>query len=186
MQAIAVFCGSSLGIKPEYAEAARQLGRLLAVQQRALIYGGGKIGLMGVLADATLAAGGRVIGVIPQLLLDKEVGHHGLTELRVVNTMAQRKEVMLELADACIALPGGIGTLDELFEVWTSAQLGIQVKPCGLLNMQGYFDGLLAFLAHAEAQGFLQAAHRAALHIHHQPASLLESLTHSGVQGRAP
>jgi len=139
-----------------------------------------------VLADAALAAGGEVIGVIPQFLLDKEVGHRGLTQLHVVQTMAQRKDLMSELADAFIALPGGIGTLDELFEVWTATQLGMQTKPCGLLNTQGYFDALLAFLEHAHGQGFLRATHRAALSVHHKPEALLETMALHFAQAQAP
>jgi len=173
MRAIGVFCGSSAGIDPAYTTAARKLGELLAQQNLTLIYGGAQIGLMGVVADATLAAGGRVIGVIPHLLMDREIGHPGLTELRVVETMAQRKEVMMELSDAFIALPGGIGTLDELFEVWTATQLGLQAKPCGLLNVNGYFDSLVDFLDRAVAQGFLRAQHRRELRQSDDAAALL-------------
>ena len=177
MRAVCVFCGSSAGIEPAYTQAARQLGALLAEQNLALVYGGAQVGLMGSLADAALAAGGRVIGVIPQSLMAKEVGHRGLTELRVVRNMAERKEVMMELSDAFIALPGGIGTLDELFEVWTSTQLGLQAKPCGLLNVHGYFDRLIGFLDHVMAQGFLRESHRRQLMVHDQPTMLLRELS---------
>jgi uncharacterized protein (TIGR00730 family) len=176
MRAISVFCGSSAGADPVYTQAAHELGVLLAQQHITLVYGGAQIGLMGTIADAALTHGGRVIGVIPQLLLDKEVGHSDLTELRVVETMAQRKEVMMELSDAFIALPGGIGTLDELFEVWTATQLGLQAKACGLLNVQGYFDQLLGFLDHAVAQGFFREQHRRQLKVHAESAALLRAL----------
>ncbi len=176
MRAICVFCGSSAGVDPAYTRAAWQLGGLLAQQDITLVYGGAQVGLMGSVADAVLAAGGRVAGVIPRLLMDKELGHHGLTELHVVQTMAERKEVMMALSDAFIAMPGGIGTLDELFEVWTSTQLGLQAKPCGLLNVQGYFDHLVSFLDHAVAQGFLREQHRRQLKLHDDPATLLLQL----------
>src|SRR5262249_19565137 len=149
MKSIGVFCGSSFGAKPEYTAAAREVGALLARRGIALVYGGGKVGLMGVVADAALAEGGRVIGVIPQLLMKKEVAHAGLTELRVVASMTERKLLMGELSDAFIALPGGIGTLDEFFEVWTWTQLGLQTKACGLLNVDGFFDPLIEFLDRA-------------------------------------
>jgi uncharacterized protein (TIGR00730 family) len=177
MRAIGVFCGASAGTDPVYTRLAWQLGGLLAQQNITLVYGGAQVGLMGSVADATLAAGGCVVGVIPRLLMDKELGHHGLTELRVVDTMAERKEVMMALSDAFIALPGGIGTLDELFEVWTATQLGLQAKPCGLLNVQGYFDQLLAFLDHAVVQGFLREQHRQQLKLHDDPAALLRELS---------
>lgn len=173
---IGVFCGSSAGIDPAYTQVAQRLGQLLAEQDIAVVYGGAQIGLMGSVADAALAAGGRVIGVIPRLLMDKELGHQRLTELRVVATMAERKEVMMELSDAFIALPGGIGTLDELFEVWTTTQLGLHTKPCGLLNVQGYFDHLLNFLDHAVTQGFLREQHRRQLKSHDDPQMLIQVL----------
>lgn len=176
LRSIGVFCGSSVGGDHAYTQAAWQLGDLLARQGITVVYGGAQIGLMGSVADAALAAGGQVIGVIPRLLMDKELGHHGLTELRVVDTMAERKEVMMALADAFIALPGGIGTLDELFEVWTTSQLGLQVKPCGLLNILGYFDHLLSFLDQAVSEGFLHPRHRTLLRLHDQPETLLEQL----------
>lgn len=134
MQRLCVFCGSSSGASPEYIEAARQSGKALVTRGLELVYGGGSIGIMGALADAVLEQGGKVIGIIPRPLWDREVGHRGLTELRLVNTMHERKALMAELADGYIALPGGIGTLEEFFEVWTWAQLGIHSKPCGLLT----------------------------------------------------
>jgi uncharacterized protein (TIGR00730 family) len=174
MRTVCVFCGSSSGDEPHYLELARAAGELLARRGLTLVYGGGRVGLMGALADAALAAGGRVIGVIPQMLLDKEVGHTGLTELRVVTTMTERKLLMGELSDAFIALPGGIGTMDELFEVWTWSQLDLHAKPCGLVNHRGYYDALLAFLDHAVEQGFLRPRHRAALHVRDSAAALLD------------
>lgn len=138
MDRLCVFCGSSSGRDPAYSVLAAQLGRTLAQRRIGLVYGGGRVGLMGVLADAALAAGGEVIGVIPKTLLDREVGHRGLTQLRVVDSMHARKALMAELADGFVALPGGIGTLEELFEVWTWAQLGMHRKPCGLLDVGGF------------------------------------------------
>jgi uncharacterized protein (TIGR00730 family) len=178
-----VCSGSSAGRDRAYTQAAWQLGELLARQGITVVYGGAQIGLMGSVADAALAAGGQVVGVIPRLLMDKELGHHDLTELRVVDTLAERKEVMMALSDAFIALPGGIGTLDELFEVWTATQLELQHKPCGLLNTLGYFDHLLEFLDHAVAEGFLREQHRRQLRLHSNPDSLLFELS-NGLVGR--
>jgi len=163
MNSICVFCGASAGQRPAYLELASELGNLLARRNITVVYGGGRVGLMGALADAALAAGGRVIGVIPQMLVDKEVAHTGLTELQVVHSMAERKARMGQLADAFLTLPGGIGTMDELFEAWTWTQLGLQRKPCGLLNHDGYYDALIAFIDHAVEEGFLRPPHRAAL-----------------------
>lgn len=177
LKSICVFCGSSAGLDPEYTRVAWQLGTLLAQQNITLVYGGAQVGLMGSVADAALASGGEVIGVIPRLLMDKELGHHDLTDLRVVNTMAERKEVMMSLSDAFIALPGGIGTLDELFEVWTTTQLGLQHKPCGLLNTLGYFDQLLSFLNRATHEGFLRERHRRLLQVNDKPHELLRALS---------
>lgn len=179
MKALCVFCGSSSGIRPDYSAIAQQLGTELARRRITLIYGGGRVGLMGALADAALQAGGEVIGVIPQMLLDKEVGHPGLSELRVVETMSQRKWVMGELSDAFLALPGGIGTMDELFEAWTWTQLDIHRKPCGLLNFRGYYDPLIAFLDRAVEEGFLRPRHRAALLAEQDLDRLLEKLASS-------
>src|SRR5688572_23328516 len=163
MRSIGVFCGSSAGNRPEYLAIARETGALLARRNLTIVYGGGRVGLMGALADAALAEGGRVIGVMPQMLIDQEVGHAGLTQLHVVASLSERKVMMNELADAFLALPGGIGTMDELFEAWTWTQLSVQHKPCALLNQDGYYDSLIEFLDLAVAEGFLRPRHRAAL-----------------------
>jgi uncharacterized protein (TIGR00730 family) len=155
---------------------ARLTGELLARRGVSLVYGGGRVGLMGALADATLAAGGEVIGVIPQLLLGREVGHADLTQLHVVSTLSERKFMMGVLADAFLALPGGIGTMDELFEAWTWTQLNLQQKPCALLNWNGYYDPLIAFLDRAVEEGFLRPEHRAALIVDTQIERLLDRL----------
>lgn len=160
MNSICIFCGSSTGNKPVYTEAAVETGRRLAEEGIRLVYGGGGIGLMGQVADAALAAGGEVVGVIPHGLNDKERAHEGLTELHVVDSMHQRKAMMAELADAFIALPGGMGTLEEFAEIFTWAQLGIHQKPCGLLDVDGYFGPLIAYFDHAVAEGFLWEEHR--------------------------
>ena len=163
---------------------ARELGDLLGRRKLTLVYGGGRVGLMGALADAALAAGGRVVGVIPQMLLDREVGHRGLSELHVVETMAQRKQLMGDLSDVFVTLPGGIGTMDELFEAWSWTQLGLHQKPNGMLNYAGYYDGLLEFLDLAVAQGFLRPHFRAALTVDTDMARLLERL--ASVKQAAP
>src|SRR5262249_25841237 len=163
MKSLAVFCGSSPGNRPAYTEIAIRTGELIAQRGLTLVYGGGRVGLMGALADAALAAGGRVVGVIPQMLIDREVGHAGLSQLHVVRTMSERKLLMGDLADSFLALPGGIGTMDELFEAWTWTQLGLHRKPCALLNQDGYYDPLIAFLDRAVDTGFLQPDNRAAL-----------------------
>lgn len=160
MKRVCVFCGSNTGFRPEYGFAAQGLAAVLVRRGLGLVYGGGNVGLMGILADSMLEAGGEVIGVIPQSLVAKEVAHHGVTELRIVDTMHQRKALMNELSDAFIALPGGFGTLDEFFEILTWSQLGIHGKPSGLLNVAGYFDSLLAMLDHAVDERFLRPAHR--------------------------
>ena len=159
-----------------YADAARDLGIQLAERGIGVVYGGGKVGLMGVIADSALAAGGEVIGVMPRALIDREIGHGGLTELRVVESMHERKALMAELADAFIALPGGIGTLEELIEVYTWSQLGIHDKACGVLNVAGYYDALARFLDHAVTAGFLRPQHRETLAVADTPAELLEAL----------
>lgn len=174
---ICVFCGSNSGSGKGYAEAARELGALFAREGIALVYGGGSVGLMGELADAVLSAGGEVIGVIPHALWAREVGHRGLTDIRIVDTMHERKAMMADLADAFIALPGGLGTLEEIFEVWTWAQLGEHGKPCGLLNVNGYYDPLLAFLDHIVAQKFLSAKHRDMVLVEREPRPLLDRLS---------
>lgn len=176
MKRVCVFCGSSSGARPEYAAAARALAQLLAARGLGLVYGGGNIGLMGIVADAMLEAGGEVTGVIPRSLLVKEVGHRGITDLRVVETMHERKALMSELADAFIALPGGFGTLDEFFEILTWAQLGFHGKPCGLLNVAGYFDHMLMALDHAVAERFLRPQHRALVLADTDPVALLSRL----------
>ena len=160
MNAICVFCGSSTGDDPAYAAAARDLAAALAHRKLQLVYGGGSVGLMGILADDVLARGGRVTGVIPQALWDREVGHKGLTDLRIVSNMHERKALMAKLSDGFIAMPGGIGTMEEFFEVWTWAQLGVHAKPCGLLNAGGYFSDLLAFLDHMVTKRLLRPEHR--------------------------
>ena len=177
MKRICVFCGSNAGARSEYAEAARALATVLAERKLGIVYGGGNVGLMGVLADAALARGGEVIGVIPQKLVDKEVAHHGVTELRIVETMHERKALMNDLSDAFIALPGGFGTLDEFFEVLTWAQLGFHGKPCALLNVAGYYDGMLAMLDHAVTERFLRPAHRELVIADTDPLRLLQRLS---------
>jgi uncharacterized protein (TIGR00730 family) len=179
MQRVCVFTGSSSGVRPSYIAAARELGALLASRGIGLVYGGARVGLMGTLADAVLAAGGEVVGVIPAALVAKEVAHTGLTDLRVVDSMHQRKALMSDLADAFIALPGGWGTLEEFFEVLTWAQLGLHRKPSGLLNVDGYFDGMLAFLAHTVAEGFVRTEYLDALAVGASPAVLLDRLAAS-------
>jgi uncharacterized protein (TIGR00730 family) len=176
MKRICVFCGSNSGSRPEYSAVARELALLLAGRRIGIVYGGGNVGLMGVLADAALEAGGEVIGVIPELLVTKEVAHHGVTELRIVQTMHERKALMNDLSDAFIALPGGFGTLDEFFEVLTWSQLGFHAKPCGLLNVSGFHDNLLAMLDHAVAERFLRPAHRQLILSDTDPSRLLQRL----------
>lgn len=176
MQSVCVFCGSNAGKSEVYAEAARNLARAIVGQGLKLVYGGGNIGLMGVLGEAALAAGGHVIGVTPRSLLEKEVVHTGLTELKVVNSMHERKALMEELADAFIALPGGLGTFEEMFEMLTWAQLGFHRKPCGLLNVAGFYDRLTGFLDHAVDQRFLKPEHRAMLLVESDPAVLVARL----------
>jgi len=161
LKRICVFCGSSVGSRPQYAASARELGRMLAERGLGVVFGGGKVGLMGVLADAALAAGGEAIGVIPEALVAREIGHSGLTKLHVVRSMHERKTRMADLADAFIALPGGYGTFEEFFEAVTWTHLGIHQKPCGLLNVDGYYDALLALLSRAVADGFIREANRA-------------------------
>ena len=176
MKRVLVFCGSSPGARPEYVAAAAELGRLLVERELELVYGAASVGVMGAIADATLAAGGRAIGVIPNRLLEAEIAHAGLTELHVVDTMHERKALMSELSDAVIVLPGGIGTLDEFFELFTWSQLGLSRLPLGLLNVSGYWDPLLAFLEHAVTERFLRAEHLATLIVSLEPGALLDEL----------
>jgi uncharacterized protein (TIGR00730 family) len=173
MKRVCVYSGSSSGARADYLDAARDLGRTLADRGIGLVYGGAHVGLMGAVADAALAAGGDVIGVIPQSLVDKEVAHRGLPDLRIVHSMHERKALMADLSDAFVALPGGWGTLEELFETVTWAQLGLHQKPCGLLNVSGYFDDLLSFVDHAVREGFLHPSHAEALLVAESPSALL-------------
>jgi len=177
LQRICVFTGSRPGARAEYGAAARALGSALAGRGIGLVYGGGNVGLMGALADAALASGGEVIGVIPEALVRKEVAHAGLSELRVVHSMHERKAQMADLADAFIALPGGMGTLEELFEILTWAQLGLHAKPCGLLDVGGYFERLLGFLDHAVSEDFLREEHRGFLLYAEDTEALLEAFS---------
>jgi hypothetical protein len=173
---ICVFTGSRWGARPAYADAARRLGRALVERKLGLVYGGGNVGLMSVVADTVLAMRGHVTGVIPDALVTKEVAHEGLSELRIVKSMHERKAVMADLSDGFIAMPGGIGTMEELFEVLSWAQLGLHDKPCGLLNVQGYYDSLVEFLDYAVEQAFLKPKHRGLLLIEQAPPRLLERL----------
>ena len=176
MTRICVFTGSKVGAGDEYASAARELGALLAARGHTLVFGGAQVGMMGVLADAVLAHGGQAIGVIPGHLTSREIAHPGLTELRVVDSMHERKMVMSELSDGVVALPGGFGTLDELFEALTWAQLGLHRKPCGLLNVAGYFDALLAFLDQTVEREFVAAEYRGMLLAETDAAVLLDRM----------
>ncbi|HET9180489.1 MAG TPA: TIGR00730 family Rossman fold protein [Candidatus Angelobacter sp.] len=177
MKRICVFCGSSFGVRPAYKDAAERLGRLLAERGIGLVYGGGCVGLMGAMADAALAAGGEVIGVIPDSLMRREVGHRGVTKLHVVETMHERKKLMADLADAFIAMPGGYGTLEEVLEAVTWSQLGIQQKPCGLLNVENYWDGLLKVLDHAVDEGFVRPENAQLFLVARTPESMLGRLS---------
>ncbi|HEV2074086.1 MAG TPA: TIGR00730 family Rossman fold protein [Thermomicrobiales bacterium] len=177
MKSVAVFCGSSTGTSPEYVDLARALGREIAGRNLTLVFGGGRVGLMGAVADAALKAGGEVIGVIPQALMDKELGHTGISQLRITGSMHERKALMAQEADGFIALPGGFGTLDEFCEILTWAQLGIHEKPCGLLDTgNGFFRHLRAFFDDAVEAGFVRADHRAMVLEDTDPASLLNRM----------
>ncbi len=173
---ICVFAGSSPGRQPQYVEAAQQLGEELCARGYDLVYGGGRVGLMGTVADSVLGHGGQVIGVIPEALAEKEVAHRGLTDLRVVTSMHERKALMAELSTAFIALPGGLGTLEELFEVLTWVQLGIHTKPCGLVNVGGYFNGLLEFISHAVEERFLKPDHQSMILVDSDIKALLDAV----------
>jgi uncharacterized protein (TIGR00730 family) len=176
MERVCVFCGSSPGARPAYAEATAEVARLLVGEGIGVVYGGGHVGLMGVLADTAMAEGGEVIGVMPQALVDREIAHHRISDLRVVGSMHERKALMAELSDAFIALPGGAGTLEELFEVYTWAQLGLHRKPCALLDVEDYFAALAGFLDHAVRERFLREEHRAMLMVERDPRALIERL----------
>lgn len=176
MKSITVFCGSSSGFRPEYAEAARKLAAQFIKQNIRLVYGGGNVGLMGIIADEVMKNGGEVIGIIPEALDQKEVGHRGITELRVVSSMHERKAMMADLADGFIAMPGGIGTFEEFFEILTWAQLGFHNKPCGILNVSNYYDGLLSLCDNAVEEGFLRPIHRKLILDDSDEISLLEKM----------
>jgi uncharacterized protein (TIGR00730 family) len=176
LERICVFCGASPGARPEYAQAAGELARVLVADGIGVVYGGGGVGLMGALADAVIAEGGEIIGVIPRPLVDREIAHRDVRDMRVVGSMHERKALMAELADAFVALPGGLGTLEELFEVYTWAQLGLHRKPCALLNVAGYYDGVAEFLAHAVRERFLREEHREMLMVEPGPQVLIERL----------
>jgi uncharacterized protein (TIGR00730 family) len=183
---LCIYCGSRPGDLPAYAEAAQAVGTEIGRRGWALVYGGGRAGLMGRVADAALAAGGSVVGVIPQSLMDREVGHLGLTELHVVETMHQRKTMMAECSDAFLALPGGIGTFEELFEVWTWRQLGYHAKPIALLNTAGYYDALLTFLRQSLQHGFMSQEQSRFLMVNNEPAPLIDRLALLAPLGVAP
>jgi uncharacterized protein (TIGR00730 family) len=176
MKSVCIYCGANPGARAAYAEGARLLGETMARHGLRMIYGGGRAGMMGAVADALMVSGGEVIGVIPQHLVDRELAHHGVTDLRVVESMHERKALMADLADAFIALPGGVGTLEELLEIMTWANLGLHHKPCGLLNIEGYYDGLCAFLDHTVAEGFVAPTTRALLVVEHDPDALLRRM----------
>jgi uncharacterized protein (TIGR00730 family) len=176
MQRICVYCASNDGARPEYLESARTVGRLLAERGIGVVYGGGRTGLMGALADAALAAGGEVVGVMPHALVEREVAHHGLTSLQVVDSMHERKSLLAGMADAFIALPGGLGTLEELFETWTWAQLGVHRKPVALLDVASFWTPLVQFMAHVEAEGFLRGTPQEWLVVDSDPIRMLDRL----------
>ena len=181
IQRLCVFCGSSSGARPVYAEAAAQLGRDLAKSKISLVFGGGRVGLMGILADSVLAAGGQAIGVMPRALVEKEIAHTSLTELHVVESMHQRKSLMADLADAFLLLPGGFGSWEEFCEVLTWLQLGIHRKPCAILNVAGYYNGLLSLADHALAEGFLRPAHHKMVIVADHPQAALSQLASASI-----
>ncbi|TFW31584.1 TIGR00730 family Rossman fold protein [Massilia horti] len=181
MKSIAVYCGASLGAKPLYAEGARLLARALVEHNIGLVYGGGKVGLMGVIADEVLRLGGEATGVIPRALLEREVGHEGLTRMFVVKDMHERKAMMSDLAEGFIAMPGGMGTLEELFEMVTWSQLGIHAKPIGLFNVNGFYEGLVSFVGHLQEEGFVRPQHAAMLHVERDPDVLVRRLVDAAV-----
>jgi uncharacterized protein (TIGR00730 family) len=171
-----VYCGANAGVSPIYAEAARALGRAMVARNLSLVYGGGNVGLMGIIADEVLRVGGEVTGVIPTALVEREVGHTGLTRQFIVKDMHERKAMMAQLSDGFIAMPGGMGTLEELFEMLTWSQLGIHAKPIGLLNVDGFYDGLAGFIGHATEQGFIRPQHAALMMVETEPEALLRRL----------
>jgi uncharacterized protein (TIGR00730 family) len=177
MKRVCVFCGSNAGARPEYAATARELGTLLAQRGIGLVYGGAHVGLMGIVADAALAAGGEVIGVIPDSLVRKEIAHRSLSDLQIVGSMHERKARLAELGDGFLALPGGCGTFEEFFEIVTWAQLGMHSKPIGLLNVAGFYDALLSLLEHSIAEKFIRAEHRGLVLDDDDPARLLDRMT---------
>ena len=183
---LCVFCGTNAGSRPDYGNAARELGALLAAEGIELVYGGASVGIMGELADAVQEGGGHVTGIIPQQLIQKEAAHRGIPDLIVVASMHQRKSQMADMSDGFIALPGGIGTLEGFFEILTWGQLGIHAKPCGILNIAGYFDALTTFLDHAVEEGFLTAAHRETIMVESDPAVLLERIRAYSPAASAP
>ena len=176
MRSVCVFCGSSPGKDPQYLAAAKLMGRLIAEQNAVLIYGGARVGLMGAVADGALQAGGEVIGVLPEALAAKELAHTSLTRLEVVGSMHERKARMADLSEGFVALPGGAGTLEEIFEIWTWGQLGFHRKPAGFLNVAGYYDGLASFLDHTVDAAFVKPVHRNMLTFSDDPKALLESM----------
>ncbi|MFW6413108.1 MAG: TIGR00730 family Rossman fold protein [Oceanicaulis sp.] len=176
LESICVYCGSNTGAAPSYVDAARAMGRTLAERGVRLVYGGGQVGLMGVVADACLEAGGRVVGVIPNFLHQKEVAHPRVDDMRIVTSMHERKLMMAEESDAFVAMPGGLGTMEELFEVWTWSQLGRHEKPVGVLNVNGYYDGLMDFLDHMRGEGFVEAKHRGMLKCAETPDAIVDAL----------
>lgn len=185
IESVCVFCGSNFGTHSSYREAARKLGNAMAARQLGLVYGGGSVGLMGEIANTVMEAKGKVSGIIPEALFAQEVGHKTITHLEVVDNMHTRKARMAELCDAFIAMPGGIGTLEELFEVWTWLQLGYHHKPVGLLNINGFYDQLLAFLDHATEQGLIRPEARKLLLVSDNPVTLLDMICQQEAQGSA-
>ncbi|WP_252106799.1 MULTISPECIES: TIGR00730 family Rossman fold protein [unclassified Halomonas] len=177
MKSLCIYCGSNPGRQEAYSRAARDLARSLVSRNLTLVYGGASVGIMGLIADTVLQLGGQAVGVIPESLVRKEVAHPNLTELHVTQSMHERKTLMAELSDGFIAMPGGIGTLEEIFEVWTWSQLGFHQKPCGLLNVEGYFDALTTFFDHAVAEQFVKQPHRSMLMVDSSSETLLERFT---------
>ena len=176
LKSIGIFCGSSSGLNPAYIQAAKAIGAYFALNDLKIVYGGGKVGLMGAVADAAINNGGEVIGVMPQSLVDKEIAHAGLTKLYVVKDMHERKNMMSSLSDAFLTLPGGAGTLEEIFEQWTWAQLGLHEKPCAFLNVNNYFSPLLTMINRMVEEGFLKSQYQRMLIVEHEPSLILDGL----------